>query len=620
MASETSLKLKQKRLPNHWDEYHWLSRFLEKWPLWGVAGLLTAVGLGGFSALSLITQPSKANCDYTFWPFAPASVRLYCAQELAEDPTLENLLDAIRLVDVLGENHPLRGAINPRIELWSNMALDRAEASFHKGDLKRAIRFAEKIPQKTAAAKLVKDRVAQWKEIWAEGEAINAKVNAALGEENWRKSFGIMVDLLYVGNRYWSETRYNEITSIIIQAQKDEKKVAKAERLAKRGGLENLNQAVKVVRELPATTIFTKSIAKVFDSVGKQLIQMAERALSNEDLYRAMDALAFIPRESQYWKQSKVLYTIANATALTWNASSESYLNAIEELNGVPRDSPMYGRAQSLILRWQSEIGNVEVLEAAQLKALTGEVTDLKAAITAVYAIGRESDQWEIAQDNIRDWTEQVQRAEDQPILDYASELSTAGDVPAYQAAIDQASKIAPGRALYNEARSRISYWRSRIDDFSFSVSVSPSISESLSSLNSNNLNTPEPKFSPPPDNETLVEESERENRNFSRNLVFDAQLLAQDGSPQSLAEAIELINQVPLNSLDRERADVEIDKWAVQLLNQASVEAQVNPKRAVEIARLIPPFSQVHSEAQAWIEAWEAEISISTVPTVGAP
>lgn len=609
MASESSLKLKRKLLPQTWDKNHWLSRRLEKWPLWGLTSLTTAILLGGISTFSLITQPPKPNCEFTFWPFASASVRLYCAQELAQDPTLENLLKAIGLVDVLGEDHPLRGAIDPRIEAWSKLVLDKAEESFHEGNLERAIRFAQKIPQKTAAAKVVNERIVQWKKIWAEGEAINSKVNAALGEEDWRKSFGVMVNLLYVENRYWSETRYNEITKIIIQAQKDEKIIAEAERFAKLGGFDNLNQAVKLVRELPDVTIFKKSIAKVFDSVGKQLIQIAEKALNDEDIQLAMNALSFIPKESKYWQQSKALSTLANATSLTWNSSSDGYLRAIEELSVVPKDSPIYNRAQALIRRWKGEIGNVKILEAAELKALTGEVSDLRQAIAAAYAIGRESEQWEAAQENIRDWTSQVQQTEDQPILDYANELSVSGDATAYQAAIAQASKIAPGRALYEEAQSQITYWRSRIDDFSDLASSSapkPSSAPWVSPPTLSNNNQLQPSV------EAGSSDELQTNSALGQRLVSEAQALAQEGSPQNLVDAISLANQVPLNAPERDGANQAIDNWATQLLNQAMAESNFDPQRAVEIARLIPRFTTVYNEAQARIRAWGSQSATS--------
>ena len=308
----------------------------------GGVALGGSVVMGGIAILSLITQPPKPNCSFVLWPFAPASVRLYCAQELTTKPTLENLIEAIALVDSLDTDHPLRGAINPRIEAWSEMLLDRAEKTFHAGDLDRAIDYAKKVPNKTNAYKLVQERTSRWRRIWAEGEAIDARVAFALKEEDWRKAFGLMVDFLYVDNRYWSQTQYQTITDVIIQAQKDEKKVIEAENFFKAGGFDNLEKSLSLIREISSDTIFTLSQFKIFNGVAEKLVKIAEKALEREDLTEAIDALAYIPRESRLWDYSQDLSKIANATSLTWSVSSDGYMRAIKELREVPKTSRLY--------------------------------------------------------------------------------------------------------------------------------------------------------------------------------------------------------------------------------------------------------------------------------------
>jgi len=106
-------------------------RLIENWALLGCLALGGSIVMSGLAAFSLLTQPPKPNCSFVFWPMAPASVRLYCAQELTQPPPLENLIEAINLVDVLSVYHPLSGAIYPRIETWSDMLLDRAQNNFY---------------------------------------------------------------------------------------------------------------------------------------------------------------------------------------------------------------------------------------------------------------------------------------------------------------------------------------------------------------------------------------------------------------------------------------------------------------------------------------------------------
>jgi hypothetical protein len=57
----------------------------------------------------------------------------------------------------------------------------------------------------------------------------------------------------------------------------------------------------------------------------------------------------------------------------------------------------------------------------------------------------------------ILDWTTTIQIAEDKPILDEAKDLAYVGSL---SAAINMASQIAPGRALYDEAQRAIALWK----------------------------------------------------------------------------------------------------------------------------------------------------------------
>ncbi len=61
---------------------------------------------------------------------------------------------------------------------------------------------------------------------------------------------------------------------------------------------------------------------------------------------------------------------------------------------------------------------------------------------------------------SIKNWTAQLQIAEDRPILNQAKKLADSGNLAA---AIDVASQIDPDRALYREAREAIKGWTSQV-------------------------------------------------------------------------------------------------------------------------------------------------------------
>jgi hypothetical protein len=65
---------------------------------------------------------------------------------------------------------------------------------------------------------------------------------------------------------------------------------------------------------------------------------------------------------------------------------------------------------------------------------------------------------FEQAQTMIKEWTQTLQIQEDSPILERAKSLAYRGSLTE---AINTAAQIAPGRALYGEARNAIKLWES---------------------------------------------------------------------------------------------------------------------------------------------------------------
>jgi hypothetical protein len=118
---------------------------------------------------------------------------------------------------------------------------------------------------------------------------------------------------------------------------------------------------------------------------------------------------------------------------------------------------PLRIEAQTLMAEWQQEIEEIQdqpILAAASALANQG---NLQAAITEAAKIPVNRALYPRAQGLIQDWTRTIQTAQDQPILAKAKDLAYAGKLTA---AINLASQIAAGRALYPEAKAAISLWK----------------------------------------------------------------------------------------------------------------------------------------------------------------
>jgi hypothetical protein len=561
---------------------------LRRWWLMSFALLGCGVASGALGVFLLLRQPPKPECSQVFWPFASGSLRLYCAQEWAQKRTLEDLFQAIALVDGLPRNHPLRPLINRWVEIWSKQALDLAEEEFDRGNLDRAIYFAQKIPAQTTAHTLVEQRIQYWKTVWAKGDGIFKKAEAALNAEDWRKAFTIMVGLLSVDNRYWSFTQYEALNQRIIVAQKDETQLVKAQRFLEAGGLDNLTKALNLVQDLSEGSIFQKSIHKTVTKISRSLVNLAEQSLNRKDLDNALNALQQIPREVSFHKEVEDWIEIAQAMSNTWSETVEGYEAAIAQLKKISPDRPLYSKMQDYILKWSADISYVRLLETAQLQAANGSVEGLSTAINQARQVPSDSTQWQEAQKAIGEWSNNLNSQQDQPILNRADELSAAGDPAALRAAIQQARQISAGSPLYADAQQRIRDWQTQLG-----INPHPAAASSAQ---------------PKPIAKAATEvESSTPTDQASDSLLQEAKDLAQKDTPNALASAIETANQIPARSPLRTEAQQVMNDWGNEMLALAARQATIDTNEAIAIAQQIPSYCTAYDEAQKQILAWQS-------------
>jgi hypothetical protein len=553
---------------------------LRRWWIVAIALLGCSLGTGALSIFILLRQPPKPQCDRVFWPFASGSLRLYCAQEWAQKRTLEDLFAAIALIDGLPSYHPLRPLIDRWVDIWSKQALNLADEEFQKGDIQKAIDFAKKIPAQTTAHALVEQKIKYWNTVWAKGKGIFQKVDATLKDEDWRQAFGIMVQLLTVDNRYWSQVQYESLNQRIIVAQQDETQLVKAQKLAEAGGIDNLNKALGVLQDLSDGTIFKKSIQKLTTKIARSLVDIAESSLNKQDLNTALNALQQIPREVSFWPEVQDWIDIANAMSNTWSGEVTGYEAAIAQLKKMSPDRPLYSKAQDYIQKWSGDIGYVRLLQDAQAKAADGTPQGLAFAIQQASQIPSDSTQWENAKQFISDWSASLSDQQDQPILNRADELSFKGDSTSLQAAIQEAQRIAPGSSVYKEAQSRIKDWQNQLN---------PSSDKSFTTDFGNSPTT-----------------AQDSTDGTSQNLLREAKRIAQKGTPSALASAIETANQIPVESSFRDNAQQAIDDWGNKILNLAIRRANDDRNEAIAIAQQIPSASSAYDAAQKQIRDWQ--------------
>ncbi|MBW4675234.1 MAG: chromosome segregation ATPase [Desmonostoc geniculatum HA4340-LM1] len=595
-----------------------LPRWMRSWILWSL--LLTLIpGSVAFLAMAMLLKlPTAPNCPSIFWPLASASVRLHCAQLAASKDTVNDLLQAIALVNELPENHPLHAEINRFTEEWSRDILKLADRSFQTGNLEEAIATARKIPEDVAAYKLVDEQIDKWQTIWSKADTIYNNAIAEVRERRWQSAFMLSARMLRVDNQYWAGTKYDQLNRLIATAREDGDKLGKAENLAQSKVVDNLLEAIKLAESIGQESYLYQKAQEAIPVFGRKMLDLAQAKLNQQNADEALDIARQIPESAKLQAETDDFIAIADAKRSAWLGNVSGLEAAIAQAQQIDPSRPVYEEAQQLIARWQLEIEDVAHLEKARILASQGTVNNLTAAIAQAQLIPASNPRGTEARQEMGRWQAQVETIEDQPYLERAEQIAIFDDINSLQAAIAQASQIRRGRALYPEARRKIRTWAGKIQriedqpyldqarELALSGNLTAAISAAQQIASSGRALSGEAQ--------AAIDDWQgqiRTTENWRK-----AQETAAAGTPEALTEAIRLANRVSNNSILRMDANLAIDQWSQQLLDIARSQGQSDIGRGIQIAKSIPRGSSAYNAAQDQIRTWQEFLNPQPEPS----
>ncbi len=583
--------------------------------------VLGFVGSGFTATALLLKMPARPNCPSIFWPLASASMRLYCAQIAAEKKTVNDLLEAIKLVNTLPEEHPLRETINGLIAQWTQEVLDLAEDTFQAGKLKEAIEIARNVPLSKGSTTNTEDiekRIDRWQKIWSKADGIYKEVESMLRKRQWGPAFRQATLLLSVGNRHWETTKYQEITQRVQSAREDGAKLIRAEQLAESGTVDDLVEAIKLAEKITVKSYVYDEARKALKEFGRQLLKLAESALEARDLPGAISIARKVTDSTQVKAEARDFMTLARAESQTWEPTVGSLEGAIQQAQKLEPNSPLYNKAQQLIAQWQQSIEQVTVLERARDYARTGSISDLTTAIAQAQLIPQSNPMWDEAQREIGNWRGQIETTQDQPYLDEARRLARQGNLPA---AIEKANQITSGRALYGEAQEAIGEWQASISR----DRDKPILSQAEAFANSGSVDEAIATAQRVPSGSSLYGDAQdlisslRGEREDRRNLD-DAYSLASRGNVDGLTSAIDKVSGIPSASPWKSEADRVITQWSQQIYDIAVSLSSYDIPGAIATAEKIPPYTSVYDRAQGEIQGWQKLLAPPAAPIYEEP
>ncbi|MGD1895332.1 MAG: hypothetical protein ACFB16_00090 [Phormidesmis sp.] len=188
------------------------------------------------------------------------------------------------------------------------------------------------------------------------------------------------------------------------------------------------------------------------------------------NLIEAIQALQRISPDSPFYNKAQTslsdwqkklddMVQIQYASNLAHIGQEATYRWAIAEAEQITQERPQRVQAQTLVSHWEKEIQRIEdrpVLAEAVKLATAGGKANLRAAIDQAQKVEQGRALRVEGQTYIAEWEDRIETIEDQPMMDKAQRLAEAGKL---SEAIAEAGKVAKGRALYADAQTTIKKW-----------------------------------------------------------------------------------------------------------------------------------------------------------------
>ena len=584
--------------------------FPRPWHFGAILIVLFSGGVGFIAIALLLKLPAVPNCPATFWPTASASMRLYCAQLAANKQTAEDLLQAIALVEALPADHPMRTEINRHIEQWSLDILKIGEQKFQAGKLTEAIDIARKIPDRVSASNLVEKQIDRWKGIWAQAEGVYSKVEQELRQSNWTQAFREAVKLTSINNKYWATTKYDQVAKKIQLAREDSAKLDKAYQLSRAEKVDDILEAIKQAEKISRESYAYKEAQNLIADCGKKLVKLAQARLEQRNWEGVLEIANKIPPSVKLDSEKADLIDLAQALSTASSGNSSDLERAIALAQKLQPDRPLYNKAQGFIDRWKRETEDVVRLERARMYAESGLVPDLKSAIAEAQQVPRGNPRYSEARKEITRWTAQAETIEDQPYLDRAEQIAGFGGSASLQEAIQEASRIAPGRTLYKKAQGKIAKWTDTIQR----EQDQPFLDQARTLASGGNIPDAIATAQQIKAGRALYKEAQNEIRGWQmeiegQQLLQQANQAAIPGTPEALSSAIRLARQVPRSASVKEDARSAVNRWSDQLLSMANDRSSYNLREAIDIAKMVPSGTDAYNAAQGQIQSWQRSL-----------
>ncbi|WP_088890441.1 DUF3824 domain-containing protein [Leptolyngbya ohadii] len=249
--------------------------------------------------------------------------------------------------------------------------------------------------------------------------------------------------------------------------------LAQARRIAASPNPSQLGAAIAMASQIPGGTYTAADASPLLKQWSQKLLTLANQKWQKGEPQGAVDLLSTVPAtvkmpEVQDLVRFGQAYELAlgGATSRWMPSITQIYrlMEAIGAIKQISANSPFYTQAQSLQKNWQTQLQDLSQLQFARMTADLGQHSTIQWAMRQANQVPTKNPRRYLSQTLVSYWDKESERLEDQPVLDRALAIAKPGDTRSLRSAIEQARLIQPGRSLRIEAQTRIAAWQDQIE------------------------------------------------------------------------------------------------------------------------------------------------------------
>ncbi|MBU6228952.1 MAG: hypothetical protein KGQ93_04585 [Cyanobacteria bacterium REEB459] len=429
----------------------------------------SSLALGAF--FWLIHLPATPDCRNSI-TITSDRAELYCAQVAAESGDLKDILSALEAVGSWSSSHPLYHEAQPLVEKWSWIVLKAAQQQFQNNHLETARSLIGHIPATSPVYASASTALDRWSRQWTQAQGILAKAQQALQRQDWTTASAQVLALSALEDDQWQAQQVQTLAQQISREQQAHRLLAQAVAMAATGDRQQLARAMGRASQIHASTFIHSRAQPYLDQWSDlllklglqqwyagnlpQVISLARPVMANPNRAKTAQQLIWLSQARQ----------IAQQSLNSWRTSPDQLVKLYQAMmlaNRISPDSPYYGQAQSSLITWRRYLGDLARLQTAEIPGRLQQVNTLKLAIAQAQQVPLGHPARRRAQTLIAHWQLTIERLEDRPILVRAHQLAMGATIPNLRAAIATAQQISLNRALRPEAQSWIYIWRSQL-------------------------------------------------------------------------------------------------------------------------------------------------------------